>query len=246
MDAILLTAASTIAIILIYLIITTDDKLLKRFAFAKKQDRSLKNSEFFVAVFLVVLFEAVLFRILKLPFEQQASIITLSAYLPLTFFFYCNVFLVGNRRELIWVCIFLILCLGSLLIFRSLRFEWILPLSISSTAVLCFAAMKSSYTHYRRGLRYLDEQSKTDKAVAAFEKAHRMEPTDPRFLYHLGRSNILQGNIEKGREMIGTVISESPGILEQMRKDPLFREEWLAVKPALQEDAIHTPSAEDS
>lgn len=227
MTGLLIIAISVTAMVLAFLLFTTDEKLLRRFASAKKKDRVLKNTQFFAAVVTLVAIEAILLRFLGCPVDLQIAIIALSAYMPMTFFFFCNVFQVGNRRELIWVCVFLILCGASILLVQELRLEWILPISVSFTILLCYLASKDAYTYYRRGLRCLDEKGQLEKAILAFETANRMCPENLVFRYHLGRCHLVNGDAEKGNGIIQSVVAAEPDFIDNMRRDPLFRDEWL-------------------
>lgn len=140
--------------LIIYLALISDEKFINSLSSVKKRDRSLKNWEFFGVVFLVILVEFVVFTIQKYPVDIKITIMALSAYLPVAFLFYCNIFVVGNRRELIWVLIFIILCLSSLFVFDRLRLEIIIPISALFTILICYIATRDSYAFYCRGCVY--------------------------------------------------------------------------------------------
>ena len=142
---------------LVYLLRTTNDRLLHRIAVVKRHDRTLRNWQFALVIVLVVAAEVAFCRWLQVQLEFAILFGALTLYLPCTFFVYCNVYHVGSRRELIWSCVFLFACSLSLYRREDISRLLVLPTGIATTALLCFGAARDPYCHYRRGLRELDE-----------------------------------------------------------------------------------------
>ncbi|HIE51899.1 MAG TPA: hypothetical protein EYP85_09085 [Armatimonadetes bacterium] len=81
-------------------------------------------------VYLVVRFE--FYRAVTLP------LLILSLYVPLTFFFFCNVFHVRRERELIWAGVFCALCGLSVLLTGTLHLTAVIPLCLALSAWFCY------------------------------------------------------------------------------------------------------------
>jgi len=148
----------------------------------------------------------------------------ISAYLLFTFWLYCNVFQVGPRREAMWTTLFLILCLASLYFYQQFRLEFILPVSIVSTALLCYFSSRDDNTFYIFGLFYLYDFHQADQAIIRFKKAIKIN-NNHFYLYHLGRAYIAMGEKDKGAALIKKVMHN--GFMNSLKTSPLFRQDWV-------------------
>jgi hypothetical protein len=140
---------------------STDEGLLRRFAFVKRRDRVLRNGEFVGAVATLVAIETVLFLWLGYPSDLWIPVVALSAYLPIAFLFHCNILLIGTRRELIWAGGLVILCAGSLLVWSRVRLDLVIAGGIAMTAFFSWRAGHDAFSHLRRGLQRIDEARRT-------------------------------------------------------------------------------------
>lgn len=201
--------------------------ILLRFKAAKKRDRPLKNADFAGAVAVLVAVEAGLFHYYGVPAWAYVPVLVLSAYVPMSFMFFCNLVGVGNQRELSWMCWLIIVCLASLRLLGGLRLELIIPLTAAYSVWICRQGLRDPYCRYRRGLHMLDKAGDPEGAAAAFALAARLAPEDARYEYHLGRAELKAGREEEGRRRIERAKARAPGLIEAMRKDLLFGPEWI-------------------
>lgn len=201
-DTVVLSGIVIVAIAFVVVWASSDDWLLRRLAFLKRQDRYLGFLRFAVAIGACLLLETVLFWWIEAPLDLATVGLSLTAYLPATFFFCCNVFHVGIRRELMWSCFFVLCCLCSMFAFGWLRLELIVPMCVLFTAFLCRAGWRDPYCWYRRGLRLLDDLDQPTAAARALAVARFKAPEDPRYPFHLGRAMVRKGDLEDGYELM--------------------------------------------
>lgn len=226
-DAIVMSGIVILAVAFTVVSLSSDDWLLRRLAFLKRQDRYLGYGRFFIVIAACLSLETLLFWWIEAPLDLAMIGLGLTAYLPATFFFYCNVFHVGIRRELMWSCFFVICCLASMLVFRWLRLELIVPACIMFTAFLCRASWRDPYCWYRRGLRLLDNLGQPAAAAEAFNLARSKDPEDLRYPFHLGRAMIRMGDREEGNQLIQAAFRQRPDFMERLSTDPLLQRQWL-------------------
>lgn len=200
---------------------------LRRLRAVKRRDRPIPNSIFFAIVSALVVAEAWAWRRAGAGWPQAAPFLVLSGYVPLTFLFYCNLIGVGNQRELSWMAALLGLCAASWALFGELRLAFILPPAILLTAYFCRAALRDPYCRYRVGLHRLDQRGDPRGAEAALRRALELSQQEPRYAYHLGRALKAQGREPEGAASMRQALASRPGLLEELRSDPLFKPEWL-------------------
>jgi tetratricopeptide (TPR) repeat protein len=124
-----------------------------------------------------------------------------------------------------WTTLFLILCLASLYFYQQFRLEFILPVSIVSTALLCYFSSKDDNTFYIFGLFYLYDFHQADQAIIRFKKAIKINNNNYFYLYHLGQAYIATGEKEKGINLIKKVMDDN--FMNSLKTSPLFRQEWV-------------------
>jgi hypothetical protein len=169
----------------------------------------------------------VLLYLTDIPLSISLTLLGATVYLTLTFYFNCCIFHVGARRELLWVQLFVALCLISLLLTGWLKILWILPLGAAATVYFCWDAHRDGYTHYRKGLRHMDRGDSPGMAVEALQRACELTPDDMRFTYHLGRALAGANLVKEGQAKIADALENAPDLLESLRNDPLFQPHWL-------------------
>jgi tetratricopeptide (TPR) repeat protein len=216
-----------LSIILVWLFFIKDEKFL---SLVPKVIRTstiilVSNTEFVIGIVSVIIAEIVVFQYLGASIQIQMHLIVISVYLLFTFWLYCNVFQVGPRREAMWTTLFLILCLTSLYLFQQFRLEFILPVSIVSTILLCYFSTKDDNTFYIFGLFYLYDFHQADQAIICFKKAIKIDNNNPFYLYHLGRSYIAMGKKDKGAALIKKVMNND--FMSSLKTSPLFRQDWI-------------------
>jgi hypothetical protein len=203
------------------------DRLLRRFAFAKRRDRPVENRHFVLVVVPLLAVEITSFELLGHSWRTYWPIVAFWAYIPLNFMFMCNVFVVGAHREAAWICGAGIACLSSLLVSGELKLEWVLVGCILFTVAICIVASRDPYSYYRIGLRYLDEKDQHAKGLLWLERAHSVAPGEVRYLYHLGRANLESGQRGIGARMMKEALRMDPAFPDTLRTDPLFYEKWI-------------------
>ena len=203
------------------------DQLLRRLAFAKRRDKPVENMHLLLIVLPLLAVEVVSLFALGFSWHGYWPVVAFTAFVPLNFMFMCNIFLVGAHREAAWICGAVIAFLSSLLLFGEVRFVWVLSWCVVFTAAICFVARRDAYSHYRIGLRFLDEKKKAKSALPALQTAHQMAPEDVRYLYHLGRANLEAGDSVQGERMIDVALRKDPALGVTLKTDPLFCEAWI-------------------
>ncbi|MBI5209058.1 MAG: hypothetical protein HY927_03700 [Elusimicrobia bacterium] len=200
--------------------------LIEKMAWLKRHDRPLRDWQFVAAAGLLVAGESWLLHGIGCPLRLGLPLVVLSAYVPCNFLFFCNVVGVGNFRELVWMACFVLLCGVSMLLFGALNLAFVLGLSLALTVYLCFAALQDPYCRYRKGMRLL-EAGAAGKAAGQLERAVSLAPREARYRYHLGRACLRAGREAEGRALVGSALAAEPGLLDALRRDVLFREEWI-------------------
>lgn len=207
----------------------SEEDVVNRLRWLKRQDRDLKLSSRQIALGAtvgIVCLGVALWQ-MQLATEIQNFVALLFVYVPATFFFNCVVFHVGARRELLFACFFLTCCLASVLATGWPHLEFIIPIAALFTALQCLAASQDAYTHYRKGLRILFRGEPAGTAVAAFERALDLESNSPRYKFHLGRALLASGDTALGRRLIDEVLATVPNFVEHLSTDVLFDDSWL-------------------
>ena len=126
MSLALSTTIALLALIAFVLLRTDYDRLLQRFAFAKRRDRHVENWQFLLVIVPLLAGEIALFELTGQSWRSYWTVVAFTLYIPLNFMFMCNIFLAGAHREAAWICGVIITCLSSLLVFGELRLEWVL------------------------------------------------------------------------------------------------------------------------
>ena len=229
MQPILISALVVLVTAMLVVWRQSDDWLLGKLKWLKRQDRDLQlsNRQILTGAVVGLIVTGVLLWQLNLPSEIAWFVGALLVYVPLTFFFNCVVFHVGARRELIFTCCFLSCCIVSVMLFAWPRLELIIPMTASVTALQCFHASRDPYTHYRKGLRILFRQGNPNIAITAFERAQTSGTDEDRYRFHLGRALIAAGEAEVGKQLISSLLEANPDLSVHLQEDVLFHSSWL-------------------
>ena len=203
------------------------DQLMRRFSKVKRTDRRVSPWLVLAVTAGLLTGEWVTFRVVALPDEIAWPLLALSAYVPLSFTFFCYLVNIGAQRELLWICWFFLLSVTSVMVFESLRVEIIIPLSLALGVWFCVVSLKDPHCHYRRGLRSLDEDGRPERAIVHLQRATEGARAEARYRYHLGRAHARAGQEDEGRRLMLDAMEERPSLLDDLKDDPLFREEWL-------------------
>ncbi|MEZ4381175.1 MAG: hypothetical protein R3A79_07490 [Nannocystaceae bacterium] len=164
---------------------TRDDALIARLAAGSA--RALRPAPLAPTLAAFALFAAAVYvgaRALALPAELATPLVGLCVYLPATFLLFCDVLLVGPRREALWVLYFLALCVLSVELTGALALPWLVGLGVAGTLAADLSARRDPAVSYMRGLFYSYLRGRPRRALRHFARALAARPGDVRTRYH--------------------------------------------------------------
>ena len=203
-----------------------DEWFLRRFAKAKKRDRRLQDWQFALAVLIIIALEVAAFQFYDVPWMLYRSVVVVTAFVPANFLFFCNLVVVGNRREVVWMGIIASLCAASILRTGWLRLDLILGPAVVASVFICWQVHGDPFLIYRKGLRLMDEANQPAQAAMFFERAVQLAPQRADFQFHLGRAYRAIGREEDGLRQQQAALALNPELRQQLESHPLYCEEW--------------------
>jgi hypothetical protein len=174
-----------LALIAALVLRTRDDALIARLAGGSGQ--AMRAAPLLPTIAAFAAFAAAIYagaRALELPAELATPLVGLCVYLPATFLMFCDVLLVGPRRELLWVLYFLALCVLSLHFTGVLALPWLVGLGVVGMFAAELSARRDPAVSYLRGLFYSYLRGRPDRALRHFERALAGRPGDVRVRFH--------------------------------------------------------------
>ena len=205
-------------LLIVILSFTSEKRYLQFFDKILKKDAPISALKYFIFFVVVLIFEIALSLIFRLPFKFVLPFIIISIYLPLTFYFYCNIYKIGNRREIIWALSFILLCFLSLMFFDFIHIFVILPITISFAVYLCYSSGKDPAIQNSNGEFYL-KFKKYEDAKKCFKSAMELDENEPLYLYNHLLSELYQGKDESIHKIIELTATN------KTLKDRFFKEE---------------------